>query len=250
MALFLDGDLSATEDLRSYESSILDVASTEGIALDAKVELAQREMAVQLLAFFSQRRSSILTGGLANVVVTDALSQWHTQLCLAAIYRDAYNSQLNDRYGGKWKEYVRLAERTASLAFDIGIGMTMNPLPRPQAPACSAASGGLQSARTYFVEIAWVDSEGQRSSKSRQIAFSVGDAQLLQIDALNPPPNATGFHVFAGLTPDSARRQTSAPIAAGASWTESPEGLGSMLQDVPQQQPDFFVERIRSWNRG
>ena len=250
MALFLDGDLSTAEDLRKYESSILDVASTEGIALDAKIELAHRELAVQLMAFLAQRRISAGTAGIGNVLVTDAIAQWHTQLCLAAIYRDAYNSQLNDRYAGKWKEYVRLAERTASLALDIGIGMSNNPLARPAVPLCRTAPGGPGEARTYFIEIAWVESAGFRSGKSTQIAYSVSAGDLLQVEALNAPPNATGFHVYAGLTPDSATRQTASPVAIGGAWIENGGGLNGGLLDIPQQQPDFFVERIRTWSRG
>ena len=250
MALFLDGDLSTAEDLRKYESSILDVASTEGIALDAKIELAHRELAVQLMAFLAQRRTSAGTAGIGNVLVSDALTQWHTQLCLAAIYRDAYNSQLNDRYAGKWKEYVRLAERTASLTLDIGIGMTNNPLARPAIPLCGTVPGGPADARTYFIEIAWVDNAGLRSGKSSQIAYSVVAGGLLQIQALNAPANAAGFHVYLGLTPDSATRQTASPVAAGSAWLENGGGLNSGLLDISQQQPDFFVERIRTWSRG
>jgi hypothetical protein len=250
MGLFVDGDLSTAEDLRKYESSILDVASSEGIALDAKIELAQRELVVQLQAFLAQRRSSTGTFGLRNVLVTEALSQWHTLLCLAAIYRDAYNSQLNDRYGGKWREYVRLAERSASLALDIGLGMTSDPLPRPAVPACSIIAGGSGQAHTLFLEIAWVDVKGYRSSKSQQIAFSAGEGEWIRVEPVDAPVNATGFHVYAGLTPDTATRQTASALAMSEVWTEPSSGLHSMLTDVLQQQPDFVVERIRSWSRG
>ncbi len=40
-----------------------------------------------------------------RVVVTPPLKLWHMFLSLEMVYRDAYNSQLNDRYAGKRDEF-------------------------------------------------------------------------------------------------------------------------------------------------
>ena len=65
MALFTDGNICSTEDLRQYESSILDVASTEGIELEAKLKLAQREIGVAITAFLLEQEtgSEQMVGG-------------------------------------------------------------------------------------------------------------------------------------------------------------------------------------------
>lgn len=249
MALFVDGDLSSIDDLKRYESSILDVAGTQGIALDAKLEVAHRELKVSLLAFLAQRRDLGQAAELGNLMVTDALTQWHTLQTLSAVFRDAYNSQVNDRYAGKWKEYVKLAERTASLALDIGVGMTSNPVRRPSPPVCSTAAGGGMAERTYFIQIAW-SMANARSALSPVIAFSIPAAELAVAAAQDAPANAAGFHVFAGLTPETVRRQTASPVVLGSSWMESAAGLGVGLTDVPEQAPDYFIDRLRTWNRG
>ena len=94
MALFTDGAISSLEDLRGYESTIYDLASTERIDLSRKLVLAHQELEVELVSRFFRENPNEL----AYAVVTPALQLWHTFHTLAVVYRDAYNSHLNDRY--------------------------------------------------------------------------------------------------------------------------------------------------------
>ena len=87
MALFTDGSICSTENLRQYESSILDVASTEGIELGAKLNLAQREIGVAITAFLLETSAGQnYARELGNIVVTEALAQWLSLQSLALTY--------------------------------------------------------------------------------------------------------------------------------------------------------------------
>src|SRR5574341_803432 len=106
--LFTDGTISTISDLLGYETAILDVASTEHIDLVTKLGLARQEIGLEVAAFLQQQEgvnAALPKPELKHIVVTDALGKWHVFHALALVYRDAYNSQLNDRYEGQWKEY-------------------------------------------------------------------------------------------------------------------------------------------------
>ena len=102
MALFTDGPVSSIEDLTAQDSQLLDVASIEGIDVARKLTLAQDDVGVELtvllgkLSFVDQPFWMAPTPTLRSVVVTPALKRWHTYAALEQVYRDAYNTQLND----------------------------------------------------------------------------------------------------------------------------------------------------------
>src|SRR5579883_2891896 len=107
MALFTDGPPATVEDLVVLDSQLLTVANVEGIDVTQKLELAHQELGLELTAqlkrwgnyeewlWVSQYPK------LNCVVVSPALKLWHSYRSLEMVYRDAYNSQLNDRYAGK-----------------------------------------------------------------------------------------------------------------------------------------------------
>ena len=50
MPLFTDGPISSIEDLTAQDSQLLNVASVEGIDTQRKIEIAQEEIAMELLS--------------------------------------------------------------------------------------------------------------------------------------------------------------------------------------------------------
>ncbi|MGH9632517.1 MAG: hypothetical protein ACRD7E_29780 [Bryobacteraceae bacterium] len=143
MSLFSDGLISSIEDLRKYDSSILDVASTEGIDLDSKLELSQSEIGIELIAFLLGHAPEIgRRRDLSHIYVTEPLRHWHALNTLELSYLDAHNTQLNDRYRGKTKEYSRAARKAASLLYSNGVGVVSSPIPKAGAPECATISGG------------------------------------------------------------------------------------------------------------
>src|SRR4051794_7767249 len=212
MALFTDGSICSTEDLRQDESSILDVANPEGIELGAKLKLAQREIGVAITAFLlEQEAGRSYARDLNNIVVTDALAQWLSLQSLALTYRDVYNIQNNDRYLGKWKEYDRLAEAAGARFFQVGVGITVDPVAMAALPDCGSAGGGTLPVSSYYVQVAWQSQAGSIGAPSESLPVTTNPGTLLTVRALRPPANATGWLVYVGLSEDEMRQQNPTP---------------------------------------
>jgi hypothetical protein len=251
MALFTDGNICDTENLRQYESSILDVASTEGIELETKLKLAQREIGVAITAFLlEQETGRSYARELDNIVVTEALLQWLSLQSLALTYRDVYNIQNNDRYLGKWKEYDRLATAASTLFFQVGVGITSDPVAKAALPDCGSAGGGTLPLSSYYVQVAWQSATGSIGAPSDTIPVTTEPGTLLTVRAVRPPANAIGWLVYAGAAEDEMRQQNPTPIAIGATWMLPVNGLGPGFDGRPGQTPDFYVTRSRDWRRG
>ncbi|MBI3471467.1 MAG: hypothetical protein HY013_08925 [Candidatus Solibacter usitatus] len=156
MALFTDSPAIDIVDLTAYESSILETANAEGIDLTVKIGLAKEEAGAQLEGLTE----------LEGVVVTAPLRLWQLFHTLALVYRDAYHSQLNDRYRGKWQEYRGLARWASELLFQVGIGYARDPIPEAEAPQLSAAIGAL-AAGTYFARTSWLNAAGEEGSAGK-----------------------------------------------------------------------------------
>jgi hypothetical protein len=237
MALFTDGSISTIADLLGYESAILDVAKTEGIDLTTKLRLAGEELAVEFAAFLARDHSG---RRLDQIVVTEALHKWHTFLALALTYRDAYNRQLNDRYEGKWKEYEKRAVWAAAALYQAGVGIVSDPMERAEAPEISMAPSTLAGA-TYFVSVTWTGRGDAEGAPSEVAGFSAPDGSALVVRAIDPPSNATGWNVYAGLTANDLRLQNASPIALNQVWTEPASGLTQGRAAGQGQQPETFV---------
>jgi hypothetical protein len=249
MALFTDGNISALADLRTYESAILDLAGAEGIDAVAKLEVAQREIGIELTPFLVQRGVTTAQRDLSCVVVTEPLAHAHALRTLALIYRDAYQSQLSDRYEGKWRAYVKLAQEAMRKLFDHGVGVLCCPLPRPAAPVLSTLYSGLLPARTLSVRIAWAGG-GDTSAPSQPESWQMGPGTRAVLRAPKAPKRAAGWLVYAGAAEQSCSLQTETPLATDQVWTEPSTGLRTDLMPWPEQGPDFFVVNRREWMRG
>lgn len=254
MALFTDGTISTTEDLRAYENAIFDLASTEGIDLSIKLVLAQQEMEVELTDFLLQETgqdSLALTArpDLGRVVVTRPVKQWHIFHTLSLAYRDAYGSHFNDRYLGKWKEYARLTRWASTKSFDTGIGMVYEPIPKAPPPTLSAVPGDLAAA-TYWVSVAWTNAAKEEGCPSDPAVLVLANGSSLVVEAGDPPEIAAGWNVYAGCATGDMLRQNEAPLAGGAAWQTPAGGLQPGAKPGEGQTPDYFVTVRRILQRG
>src|SRR5689334_8181615 len=127
MGLVSDGAISCLADLAAQDSGVLDMAAAEGIDLTAKLALAEGELRIELEALLGENSGMEYEGaGALNrfesraVVVTPPLKQWHTFRALELAYRDAYNSQLNDRYAGRRDQFHELGERAREALMQTG----------------------------------------------------------------------------------------------------------------------------------
>ncbi len=231
MSLLIDGNVSKVNELTEYESSLTDVAVTEGIDLLAKMSVAKLEISLAIQKFLLENHDgnqslALGYGGLgygpaytiSNVVVTDGLRQWHTLQTIAAVYRDAFNQQLNDRYKGKWKEYTDLATEASGVYFLIGVGLCLQPMPKPQAPVLGQVAGRSQG-MTWFVQTSWVNAKNQESAAGVMGSISTQEGSALTTRVTSPPAGVVGWHVYAGISHDALYRQNKAVNPLDQLWT-------------------------------
>ena len=173
MALFQDGLISSLEDLRVYETSLLDTASIEGVSLSNKLELAQQEIGNEILRFLIQQlepTESVTPAKLDQVVATDPLRRWHALRTLSVFFRDVHHNQLNDRYRAKWDAYESESRSAARLLWEVGVGLVRNPLRRPAAPLLGALPSDEEFPQSLF-KTTWVAGPLEESAAVKQFCL-------------------------------------------------------------------------------
>ena len=265
MALFTDQFISEVSDLTAYESNLPEIAAAEGIDLNSKLQLAHTEVGAQLGAA-SQRPGNVyfangagwqssgaetnpLRFELSQVVVTPTLKLLHTFQTLAIIYRDAYNRKLNDKYLPKWREYKELARWAWDLLLQTGIGITSDPLARPEAAALDWVSSSLAAAALY-VSMTWTGSTGAESAGSVQQAIGVPNSNALRVTPPTAPGSVTGWNVYVGESSTELTKQNNEPLDLGAAWVVPEAGLVSGKPLGSGQEPAAFKTVPRFLQRG
>jgi hypothetical protein len=140
------------------------------------------------------------------------------------IYRDGYNTQLNDRYLGKWRAYTDLAKWARSMLMQTGVGIVSDPVAVAQSPQVDVIAGIFQ-AGTYFVQTAWLNARGEEGMASAVTSAAVLDQNSIQVTALGAPANATVWNVYAGTSIDAIMLQNPVPITVGQPWLLPTSGL-------------------------
>ena len=254
MALFTDGPVSGIADLAAQDSQLLDVASTEGIDVSRKLALAQDDVGLELtillgrLSFVDQPFWMAPAPDLGCVVVTAALQRWHTYLALEMVYRDAYNNQLNDRYAGKRDQFHQMAERAREKLIQTGVGLALRPVPRANTPQVGAIPGSLADG-TYYVTMAWVNTDGEEGTSAQPAAITL-TGSTLQVQAGAPPDGATSWNVYIGAAAESMVLQNQTPIGAGELWQQAATLVTAGRAPGTGQKPTYVKAIPRVIQRG
>jgi len=250
MALFTDGSPAVIEYLRSYESATQDVAAAEGIDLDLKLALAAEEIGDDILRFIGAHGAhltadSLNSDRLASVVVTAALRRWHAIHALELVYRDAYGSQLNERYTYKMNEYTAAARRAGEAYFQLGVGIVQKPVPKAPLPQ---VAGFAVDVTPYFARVAWVGQDGSEGAPCDAVVVDIGNGSTLSISP--PDADVAGWNVYLGTSRDSIYLQNIPPVPLGAAWifngVADTESRGARSGQVP----DYFIVDYRRLQRG
>lgn len=250
MSLFTDGPILRPEDLRPFESSILDVAASEGISLSAKIEIAQRELGRAIMIFLM--RSTVMANDqvtpewLKHVVVTDGLKDWHAVKTLSRFYRDASHNQLNDRYQEKWRAFEEETARAADAYLTLGVGWVDSPLERPAMPTVVDV-GGFAAPRPLFLATSWVGRSGEESAVSEPVLFNPSTVDVRpRVTPVGGFPGALGWNVYAGTVPDLLLRQNPAVLSLGTPWDMPAPVLTEGNLASMGQRPSSYVRRQRT----
>ncbi|MBV9304638.1 MAG: hypothetical protein JOZ45_00775 [Acidobacteriaceae bacterium] len=259
MALFTDSDVVTLDDLLPFEGSLVQVSSTHGIDVQAKIKLATDEIGDRLMLNLLRaglsdpqwlNRAKI---GLSTVVVTPLLFRWLCFDSLARVYAEAYNVQLNTRFQAKWNEYQQQSDAASELCLTSGIGVVLNPLPRPAIPTISSGAGSFQ-ATSIFAQATWVDRLGNESAPSPINGMILNGSASVQVSmagtSSQAPIAAVGWNVYVSTSQGGLALQNSSPVAIGSPWQMPNSSLIAGVSPSNGQIPDVTVACIRRWQRG
>ena len=244
--LFTDGNPCRMEDLRVFESGIHEVASVEGIDLEAKLKAAADEIGDQLLMYLLQpgsgdpQASVRRSIGLSTLVVTPAMRRWHALHTLTLTFRDAFHNQVNDRYRENWRHYLSASAEARSVLLRIGLGFVLNPLPRPSNPTVAERTGQW-AAGAYQVQAAWVSAQGQVSAPSDEVAIVLAHGGWIEVTMRPAPVGAIGWHVYVGEVGGDLFQQNVSTLALGSTWISSSSSLLSGEMPSNGQFADVYI---------
>jgi hypothetical protein len=259
MALFTDAEIITLENLLSFESSLVQVASAHGINIDTKISLATTavsETLLQLLRDTGMSDPQWLSRrviGLSTIVVTPSLERWLCFESLTKVFAEAYNVQLNTRFRGKWKEYQDESQFAADVTIQAGLGIVFTPLPKPQMPEVSVQQGNAP-AESLFVQTSWVNSEGNESALSPVNGLVLNNQSAITVQmaegALGAPPAALGWNVYVGSSASQITLQNGNPLVIGSTWTLPASGIVNGAEGGNGQSLQFIVPISRQIRRG
>ena len=254
MALFVDGPACTIADLTDQDAGLLDVAVSAGINVTTKLRLAAEEIRTDLRLWLTKPRTitEIVWGSVLKVdqvVVTPPLKRWEALHSLALVYRDAYFSQLVDRYQAKWQEFSRLARNAREEFLADGVGIVNDPLRQAPPPVLSTVPGP-QSGGMFYASVAWVNASSQEGAGSVAASIAVADGNLMSVEATSAPSNAVGFNVYAGATLAALHRQNDVPVTITGTFLYVPGQTSSGPLVGEGQGPDFVRPLSRTILRG
>jgi hypothetical protein len=254
MALFVDGPASSITDLTDQDSGLLDVALDNGINVTTKLRLAHEEIRTDLQLWLLKPRPALPMPWapvlhIGQAVVTPSLKRWETMHTLALVYRDAYFSQLVDRYQAKWQEYSRLTRDAREDLVASGLGLVTDPVSRAALPVLTSTPGP-QSGGTFYASVAWVNAAGQAGAASEAASITIGDGNLTVVTAVNPPASAAGYRVYAGTALNAMYLQNDAVLAVGTTFLYVPGELTQGSLPGFGQVPDYVRPLARTLLRG
>jgi len=244
----IDGDLITVADLEAVDSGVKRVAASEQISLEAKIGLAHQQLSDEVEQLLNPEYGPGLAASprVEQVVVIPLLREAASYKTLELIYQDAFYSQANDRHGERMREFHRRYREAIARLKRSGIPMTAFPVRRPQPPQLTIVPGAIE-AGAYFVRTSWTTSNGEESAGSGVATANADGAHRVEVRHATPPPEAAGWNVYAGNSPDNLRKQNQdGPLSLGLTWVTPDTGLVQGAA-VPEGQRATF--RVRPSNR-
>jgi hypothetical protein len=168
---------------------------------------------------------------------------------LGLFYRDAYFSQLADRYQAKWDEYSSLTRCAYDKFLASGMGLVHVPVARA-APPLLGIFTGPQTGGTFYASVTWVNAAGQEGAASAASSIAIPDGNMMTVSAVGAAMNAVGFNVYAGSVLSALIRQNDVLLPVGATYTYVPGEFSQGPLPGTGQRPDFVRPLARTLLRG
>jgi hypothetical protein len=163
--------------------------------------------------------------------------------------RDAYFSQLVDRYQAKWDEYTALTRSAREIVIATGLDMVSDPIRKAVPPvvgeAAGAGTGGM-----FYASVAWLNAAGEEGQASDAASITTPPGQYMTVFAVDAPSNAAGFSVYAGSAPNSMTLQNTARLAPGSMYTYIPGANNTARRPGEGQKTQFKRRLTRTILRG
>jgi hypothetical protein len=113
---------------------------------------------------------------------------------------------------------------------------------------------GVAPAEPFYVQVSWIDSEGNESALSPVNGLVVNSQSSISVQmaegALQAPPAAFGWNVYVGSNTDSITLQNGNPLSIGSTWSLPASGIENGPRGGDGQSPDFIVPISRQIRRG
>ncbi|MCX6609689.1 MAG: hypothetical protein NTW74_02435, partial [Acidobacteria bacterium] len=131
MALLKDQPISCLAEWMAYDSKLSILSEQESTSIEAKSRLAQNEIETQVTSFLlrhSGLSESAARQCLDKVVVTEALSRWHSMLTLSLFYIDLASLQNSTLHREQSRFFEIKAEAAKEQLFETGLGIVNQPI--------------------------------------------------------------------------------------------------------------------------
>jgi hypothetical protein len=249
--LLTDGNPADAAVLRGYEEQILDIAATQGLDLQTKLDIAADQVEDELESWLATRDNTRRRGApsISRVVVTPALRRWHAMQTLELFYRDAYYQDLNDRFKGKWSMYAELKNEARKTFLGRGVEMVARAV-----AIGPEARGGLGSGpfgpMDLLIAASWVDAAGVEGAAGSPTVLEMpqGSRAMARIDA--EAPAGFRWNVYAGVLAADMHMQNTQPLLPGDVWVQTAELRTDSKAPRDGQGPDYVVVDDRRLQRG
>lgn len=245
MALLKDQPISCLSEWMAYDTKLSILSEQESTSIEAKSRLAQNEIETQVTSFLL-RQSGLGDNAarqlLNRVVVTEALTRWHSLLTLSLFYVDLAALQSSTLHRDQARYYEFRAESAREQLFDTGIGIVNNPVPKAPVPTL-VISNGNNPHRFLRARARYVDIDGAVGAVSDEFLIDMTDGQDYQLSIATLPQRVAGWHLFVGETSEKLTQATTMPVTAAAVISITPDlpAPGAPLLDRAAQQPDRFI---------
>ena len=244
MALFVDGPVSNVGDLARIDAGLLDTAASHSIDVAARIQLAHEAIGSDIQLWLERVGARI-----DQVVAGTAIRDWEAMQSLALVYRDAYFSDLAERYRARWDEYARLSRNAYERFVAAGLGVVTNPVRKALPPVLSSIAGPQPGGAAYAC-IAWVNAAGGQGEPSDVTSLDIPEGYIMTVSAPEPPANAVGFNVFAGPTLGALTQRNDTPLPNDGTFLYIPGAPTSGRLPGTGQQPDSTRPLARIIPRG